>query len=75
MLPKRLAVSIKEGIKHRIAFDDFTKGLEATRPEEVAEWRQEVLKWELKTHPTKEDECPFESVESGMWIVNRVYPH
>ncbi|KAJ7429994.1 hypothetical protein B0H11DRAFT_2264473 [Mycena galericulata] len=62
VLPKRLAVSIKEGTKHKAAFEAFSKGLEEARPEEVAEWRQQVLQWELTQH-TDSSESPFELVE------------
>ncbi|KAJ7175542.1 hypothetical protein C8R46DRAFT_1030587 [Mycena filopes] len=59
VLPKRLAVSIKEGAKHRAAFDTFNDGLEAVRPAEVAEWREWVIRWESKQH-TDASESPFE---------------
>ncbi|KAJ7465326.1 hypothetical protein B0H11DRAFT_2159688 [Mycena galericulata] len=62
VLPKRLAVSMKEGTKHKTAFDAFTNGLEAVRPEEVAAWRQRVLQWELKQHTDPAD-SPFEQLE------------
>jgi hypothetical protein len=65
VLPKRLAVSIKEGTKHNAAFEVFTKGLEATRADEVAEWREQVLTWETLTRPTLAD-SPFEQMEEGM---------
>ncbi|KAJ7659787.1 hypothetical protein DFH06DRAFT_1130542 [Mycena polygramma] len=67
VLPKRLAVSIKEGLKHRAAFNSFNAGLEAVKPAEVAVWRESVLRWEAKQH-TKADEynpkdCRFDGVE------------
>ncbi|KAJ7683287.1 hypothetical protein B0H14DRAFT_2654909, partial [Mycena olivaceomarginata] len=62
VLPKRLAVSIKEGAKHQLVFDAFTKGLEESRPEEVAEWKQMVLRWEANPHPDH-SESPFEKAE------------
>ncbi|KAJ7456319.1 hypothetical protein B0H11DRAFT_1925843 [Mycena galericulata] len=62
VLPKRLAVSIKEGTKHQAAFDAFTKGLEALRPDEVAEWRDWVARWESKQH-TNNSDSPFELAE------------
>jgi hypothetical protein len=37
VLPKRLAVNIKEGLKHRAAFQAFTARLEAAKPQEVTE--------------------------------------
>ncbi|KAJ7795078.1 hypothetical protein B0H14DRAFT_3496404 [Mycena olivaceomarginata] len=62
VLPKRLAVSLKEGTKHKPAFDAFSKGLEESRPEEVKQWKDEVLRWETRSHPDASD-CPFRSVE------------
>ncbi|KAJ7450267.1 hypothetical protein B0H11DRAFT_1743304 [Mycena galericulata] len=67
VLPKRLAVSMKEGMKHRAAFDAFTKGLEEVRAEEVAEWKELVLKWEMKQH-TDPSESPFELKEEVMTL-------
>ncbi|KAJ7231598.1 hypothetical protein B0H12DRAFT_1239914 [Mycena haematopus] len=52
VLPKRLAVSIKEGVKHQAAFEAFSKGLEESRPEEVKKWKEES---DLRS--------PFESVQ------------
>ncbi|KAJ7611265.1 hypothetical protein FB45DRAFT_1119943 [Roridomyces roridus] len=65
VLPKRLAVSIKEGLKHRAAFDAFNSGLEAIRPEEVKAWKMSVLEWEARQHtdPGDKSECPFEVVD------------
>ncbi|KAJ6495711.1 hypothetical protein C8R47DRAFT_1176230 [Mycena vitilis] len=62
VLPKRLAVSIKEGLKHRAAFNSFNEGLEAVKPDEVAKWRASVLLWESKQHLDAK-ESPFEGVE------------
>ncbi|KAJ7818600.1 hypothetical protein B0H14DRAFT_2601175 [Mycena olivaceomarginata] len=62
VLPKRLAVSIKEGMKHKVAFEAFTEGLEEARPEDVAEWKAHVLLWEATPHP-KTSESPFELVD------------
>ncbi|KAJ7127923.1 hypothetical protein C8R44DRAFT_616634, partial [Mycena epipterygia] len=64
VLPKRLALSMKEGIKHKTAFEEFTKGLEALRPAEVAEWREWVARWEAKQH-TDAKESPFELAEEA----------
>ncbi|KAJ7212395.1 hypothetical protein B0H12DRAFT_1033229 [Mycena haematopus] len=64
VLPKRLAVSIKEGVKHQAAFEAFSKGLEESRPEEVKKWKEEVLRWEREPHPHESDlRSPFESVQ------------
>ncbi|KAJ7300377.1 hypothetical protein DFH08DRAFT_725398 [Mycena albidolilacea] len=64
VLPKRLAVSIKEGTKHKAAFDAFSKGLEEVRPEEVKQWKEEVLRWEMNPHPqSSQSKSPFESVQ------------
>ncbi|KAJ6456814.1 hypothetical protein C8R47DRAFT_1227696 [Mycena vitilis] len=62
VLPKRLAVSIKEGLKHRAAFKAFNDGLESIRPVEVASWRAKVTAWEAKQHKDA-SESPFEGVE------------
>ncbi|KAJ7154821.1 hypothetical protein C8R46DRAFT_911140 [Mycena filopes] len=62
VLPKRLAVSIKEGIKHQAAFDTFDEGLKAVRPDKVGEWREWVMRWESKQH-TDASESPFELKE------------
>ncbi|KAJ6464246.1 hypothetical protein C8R47DRAFT_992084 [Mycena vitilis] len=62
VLPKRLAVSIKEGEKHRSAFNAFNEGLETLRPVEVAAWRASVIAWEAKQHKDA-SESPFDGVE------------
>ncbi|KAJ7920718.1 hypothetical protein B0H13DRAFT_1605173 [Mycena leptocephala] len=62
VLPKRLTVNIKEGLKHQAAFEAFSGGLEALKPDEVAQWRALVDKWESKQHKDN-SESPFESVE------------
>ncbi|KAJ7601623.1 hypothetical protein DFH06DRAFT_1153729 [Mycena polygramma] len=62
VLPKRLAISIKEGMKHRTAFQAFNDGLEALKPEEVKKWRESVAVWEAKQHKDP-SESPFEVVE------------
>ncbi|KAJ7720209.1 hypothetical protein DFH07DRAFT_972678 [Mycena maculata] len=62
VLPKRLAVSIKEGTKHKLAFETFTAGLEEQRPEEVAEWKVWVGRWEAKQQTDTKD-SPFELTE------------
>ncbi|KAJ6463641.1 hypothetical protein C8R47DRAFT_992530 [Mycena vitilis] len=62
VLPKRLAVNIKEGMRHKVAFDAFSGALEALKPEEVAEWKESVLKWEAVQHLTAEG-SPFEVAE------------
>ncbi|KAJ7446064.1 hypothetical protein FB451DRAFT_1412426 [Mycena latifolia] len=64
ILPKRLAESIKEGLKHNTAFKAFTVGLEELRPVEVAEWREWVAHWEAKQH-TDSSELPFNLAEEG----------
>jgi hypothetical protein len=66
VLPKRLAVSIKEGTKHKAVFDAFSKGLEEVRPEEVKQWKEEVLRWEMNPHPqSSQSKSPFASVQEG----------
>ncbi|KAK6966393.1 hypothetical protein R3P38DRAFT_3246345 [Favolaschia claudopus] len=65
ILPKHLAVSIKEGIKlkHRTAFDAFTSGLEASDSSaELAAWKRQVLEWEVQPHLDLEG-SPFEIAE------------
>ncbi|KAK7056153.1 CxC2 domain-containing protein [Favolaschia claudopus] len=62
LLPKRLAVSIKEGSMHKTAFDAFTRGLEESGAEEVAAWKKRVIEWEAQPHPDSE-ESPFDVVE------------
>ncbi|KAJ7801932.1 hypothetical protein B0H14DRAFT_3489073 [Mycena olivaceomarginata] len=59
VLPKRLAVAMKDGAQHAVAFDVFTKGLEEARPEEVKKWRGLVEQWETKQH-TGPEESPFD---------------
>jgi hypothetical protein len=51
-------------MKHKIALDAFTEGLESTRSEEVAEWRAWVHRWEEKQH-TNPNESPFDYKETG----------
>ncbi|KAF8168597.1 hypothetical protein K438DRAFT_1616101, partial [Mycena galopus ATCC 62051] len=62
VLPKRLAINIEEGMKHKVAFDAFSRGLEHSRSEEVAEWKNKVLEWESIAHPQASD-SPFELAE------------
>jgi hypothetical protein len=57
-------VNIKEGTKHRAAFEAFSTALEAARPEEVREWRAWVTRWEAEQHTTSKD-SPFELEEEG----------
>jgi hypothetical protein len=66
VLPKWLAVAIKEGLKHNAAFDTFNGGLEAVRPREIADWRAVVTKWESKQHQDNSD-SPFDDVEEGVY--------
>ncbi|KAJ6454053.1 hypothetical protein C8R47DRAFT_997428 [Mycena vitilis] len=63
VLPKRLAENIKEGTKHKTALDAFSEGLENSRPEEVAEWRAWVARWESKQH-FNNSESPYEYKEA-----------
>ncbi|KAJ6463767.1 hypothetical protein C8R47DRAFT_1079761 [Mycena vitilis] len=62
ILPKRLAVNIKQAMKHKAAFKTFTEGLEEFQPEQVQEWRDWVDRWESKQHKDP-SESPFELVE------------
>ncbi|KAF8135294.1 hypothetical protein K438DRAFT_1997396 [Mycena galopus ATCC 62051] len=62
VLPKRLAVNMQEAVKHQIVFDDFSRGLEQSRPDQLAQWREAVHIWETKAHP-KSEESPFGLVE------------
>ncbi|KAJ7471734.1 hypothetical protein FB451DRAFT_1399051 [Mycena latifolia] len=64
VLPKRLAESMKEGLKHNTAFNVFRAGLEELRPVEVAEWRDWVARWEAKQH-NNSSESPFNLAEEG----------
>ncbi|KAJ6462735.1 hypothetical protein C8R47DRAFT_992910 [Mycena vitilis] len=63
VLPKRLAVNIKEGYRHKVAFDAFSKGLEEARPEQVQAWKEWVERWEATQH-TDSTDCPHELTES-----------
>ncbi|KAJ7794073.1 hypothetical protein B0H14DRAFT_3497397 [Mycena olivaceomarginata] len=58
ILAKRLAVGIKEGLRHQAVFDGFSNGLEESRPALVAEWKEQVLAWEAIPNPKPED-SPF----------------
>ncbi|KAJ7160849.1 hypothetical protein C8R46DRAFT_904941, partial [Mycena filopes] len=69
VLPKRLAVNIKEGAKHKVALEAFTTGLEETRADEVEEWRAWVGRWEAKQH-TDPKESPFEYKETVTTLRN-----
>jgi hypothetical protein len=64
ILPKRLAVTIKDGNQHRVAFDAFSKGLEEAYPEQIKEWRVWVERWESTQHTTPDD-SPFTMGEEG----------
>ncbi|KAJ7033118.1 hypothetical protein C8F04DRAFT_957903 [Mycena alexandri] len=69
ILPKRLAVCLKEGARHKAAFELFSNGLQEYRPTEVAEWREWVLRWESKQH-TDASESPFELQEEVTTLRN-----
>ncbi|KAJ7773599.1 hypothetical protein DFH07DRAFT_952645 [Mycena maculata] len=62
VLPRRLATSIKEGTKNRAMFEAFTSALEELRPDDVAEWKAWVLRWEGEQH-TNNSGSPFELTE------------
>ncbi|KAJ7182645.1 hypothetical protein C8R43DRAFT_869153 [Mycena crocata] len=62
ILPKRLAVNIKEGVQHRTVFEAFNAALEELRPSEVAKWRAWVIQWESMQHQDAKD-SPFETME------------
>ncbi|KAJ7121769.1 hypothetical protein C8R43DRAFT_1136456 [Mycena crocata] len=62
ILAKRIAVNIKEGLRHRAVFEAFNSGLTALRPNEVAEWRAWVIRWEATQHHDAKD-SPFETVQ------------
>ncbi|KAJ7354306.1 hypothetical protein DFH08DRAFT_691855, partial [Mycena albidolilacea] len=62
ILPKRLAVAIKDGNQHQVAFDAFSKGLEEAHPEQIKEWRAWVERWESTQHTTPDD-SPFDMGE------------
>jgi hypothetical protein len=64
ILPKRLAVAIKDGNQHRVVFKAFSKGLEEARPEQVKEWRAWVERWESMQHTTPDDSL-FDMREEG----------
>jgi hypothetical protein len=51
-------------MKHKVAFEAFTEGLEEAQPEDVVEWKAHVLRWEATPHP-KTSESPFELVDEG----------
>ncbi|KAJ7285550.1 hypothetical protein C8J57DRAFT_1215960 [Mycena rebaudengoi] len=52
-------MNIKEGVKHQLAFDVFTAGLEREVPEQVKEWRGWIATWESKQHMNSA-ELPYE---------------
>ncbi|KAJ7729873.1 hypothetical protein B0H14DRAFT_2640338 [Mycena olivaceomarginata] len=62
--------SIKEGMKHKVAFEVFTESLEEAWPEDVAEWKAHVFRWEAMPHP-KTSESPFKLVDevSTLWDI------
>ncbi|KAJ6458520.1 hypothetical protein C8R45DRAFT_1110051 [Mycena sanguinolenta] len=62
ILPKRLAVAIREGTLHAVHMDAFTKGLEDERPDQVEDWRAWVKRWEAVQHTTPKD-SPFDLKE------------
>ncbi|KAJ7078694.1 hypothetical protein B0H15DRAFT_924757 [Mycena belliarum] len=63
VLPKRLAIDLKEGAKHKLALEAFTAGLEAERAAEVQEWRDMIKAWEAVQHTTAEG-SPYEYKEA-----------
>ncbi|KAJ7718493.1 hypothetical protein DFH07DRAFT_784927 [Mycena maculata] len=67
VLPQRLAISIKEGTKHRTTLEAFTSALEELRPDDVREWKAWVLRWESEQH-TDNSEAPFELAEEGILL-------
>jgi hypothetical protein len=64
ILSKCLAVAIKEGLKHKAAFNMFIQGLEEHCPEEVTGWKVWVLQWEARQH-TDGKESPLKLAEEG----------
>jgi hypothetical protein len=55
---------MQEAAKHKIVFEDFSRGLEQSRPDQLAQWKEAVHIWEKKAHPKSED-SPFELAEEG----------
>ncbi|KAJ7791008.1 hypothetical protein B0H13DRAFT_1936100 [Mycena leptocephala] len=66
----RSAVDIKAGLKHKVAFKAFMKGLQEFRPAEVLEWKEWVERWEAEQHTTAKD-SPFEVLEevTSLWDI------
>ncbi|KAJ7036080.1 hypothetical protein C8F04DRAFT_1258196 [Mycena alexandri] len=55
----RLAWDLKEGRKHREAFESFTALIEGERPELIVSWKKWVRDWESEQH-TEGVDSPFE---------------
>jgi hypothetical protein len=68
---QRLARDLKEGRKHREAFEAFTEVLEGEKPELVAKWRSWVKDWESEQH-TDGHASPFEMAKPGESVFDDV---
>jgi hypothetical protein len=62
---------LKEGRKHKEAFEAFTEVLEGERPELVAKWRGWVKNWESEQH-TDGHSSPFEMAKPGTSIDDKI---
>ncbi|KAJ7359481.1 hypothetical protein DFH08DRAFT_801278 [Mycena albidolilacea] len=67
ILPKRLAVAIKDGNQHQVVFEAFSKGLEEVCLEQIKEWRVWVERWESMQYITP-DNSLFNMQEEGVEI-------
>jgi hypothetical protein len=68
---QRMARNLKEGRKHKEAFEAFTEVLEGERPELVAKWRGWVKDWESEQH-TDRHSSPFEMAKPGTSIDDKI---
>ncbi|KAK6977280.1 hypothetical protein R3P38DRAFT_3237413 [Favolaschia claudopus] len=59
VLSQRLVRDLKEGRKHKEAFEAFTQVIEAEKPELVVRWKAWVKDWESSQH-TEGHASPFE---------------
>jgi hypothetical protein len=67
---RRLARDLKEGRRHREAFEAFTELLEGEKPELVAKWGAWVREWESEQH-TDGAGSPFEMTNPGKLFTAR----
>ncbi|KAJ7770053.1 hypothetical protein B0H16DRAFT_1307286 [Mycena metata] len=68
LLKQRMAEAIKDGRKHKEAFEAFTAGLVDLHELDVSGWKVWVDKWEKERHVENEKGSPYEFEEEGLTL-------